>query len=194
MHAFFNNRTISALITLMIFFAVIGVLSLYGHIRRITLQDKITLSVDSPDKAYLIWEEKKVRGRTLLLFSTYPHVIRSSDYEVARHLTPSNYIEFSAFNNIIRRVYFIVPDDKWEELRQQGSTGAIRAVSGMERGLYLYNLIGIPIIATTPSSLPYLSETTLVYINGRLFDEAYVRDVLLKKGITSDITIVFRAN
>jgi hypothetical protein len=187
----FNNKTIVSIIILAAFFAVVLGLNWFGISRRVGLREKTVLSVDSPEKIYEAWEARKVRGRILLLFGTYPHFTRTADYEGVRELTALNFVEFSAFNNLVRKIYMIVPDDQWEDIRNQPSIGALRKVPGMERGLYLYTLVGIPIIATTPTSLPPLSETTLVYINSRTFDKAFVQDILSSRGINTDITILY---
>lgn len=187
-----RHRVAFSLAVILLFLTVIIAMSLYGKSRRVYASGVTIITVDSPEEAYSVWNEKNVKGRILLLFGKYPHVKKSWDYEGVRELTASNFIELAAFNNIVRRMYFIIPDDNWEEIRQQGMFGSFRPVPGLERGLYLYNLAGTPIIATTPSSLPNLSETTMVYINGRRFDEAYVRDILSNKGIASDITVLYR--
>ena len=187
-----DRRVAVSLAVLLLFLTVIIALSLYGKANRVYASGSAAFVVNSPEEAYSVWEEKKVRGRILLLFGKYPHIKKSRDYEGVRQLGPSNFIEFAAFNNIVRRIYYIIPDDNWEAVIQQGAVGSMRRVPGMERGLYLYNLVGIPIIATTPSSLPKLSETALVYINSGQFGEAQVRDILSGKGIASDVVISYR--
>lgn len=166
-------------------------LDFYGKSNRLYASSTAESLIDSTESAYRLWERENVRGRTLLLFGSYPHITRSSDYEGIRELGPSNFIEFAAFNNYVRRIYYIVPDESWESITQQGATGALRRAYGMERGMYLYNLIGIPIIATTPTSLPRLSETALVYVNASQFDYVYVKEILLAKSITADIIVTY---
>jgi hypothetical protein len=190
----YRNKIAISLTVVVLFLAATITLSLYGKTQRVYAPGVTAITVESTEEAFSVWEERKVKGRTLLLFGNYPHITRSSDYKGVRQLGPSNLIEFAAFSNIVRRIYYLIPDADWEGLIRQGGFGAFRKVPGMERGLYLYNLVGIPIIATTPTSLPHLSEISLVYINSQRFNEADVRDILSSKGIASDIIILHRGS
>jgi len=195
----YKSRSASSLVIVISFLAAVVLVSWHGRNNRLYTAGTSIITVDSPEKAYFAWEEKKVRGRILLLFGSYPHLTRSSDYEGGLHLTSSNVIEFSVLNNLIRKIYYIIPDDSWEDMVQntmvqKGIIGSLRRISCMERGMYLYNLLGIPVIATTPTSLPIPSEKVLVYIDHQLFDEVKVRDILSNKGIASDIVISYKAN
>jgi hypothetical protein len=188
----FDVKKTCSLATALSFLLVVVMLVWQGKSGRIYGTGLVEISVDSPEQAYTVWEEKGVKGRILLLFGSYPHFTRTIDYKDMRQLTPSNFIEFSAFSNMIRKVYYIVADENWEALRQQGMVGAFRTAPGLERGLYLFTLVGIPVIATTPTSLPDISDTALIFIDGRLFDESSVRSLLAEKGIRSDIVISYR--
>jgi hypothetical protein len=154
--------------------------------------DKTAHTITSPEEAYSIWKDKNVKGRTLLLFDHYPHAQGLSDYKGAPQLTNANLIEFSIFKNIIRKIYFIVPDEMWEDFRQQELMRPIRPTPGLERGLYLWTYSGIDLIAVTPTSLPQLTEEPLVYINDRIYGEAQTREFLSMKNIESDIMILYK--
>lgn len=170
---------------------LIGV-SVHGARSRIIVRERGEFVVDSPENAYGVWKEKGVRGRTLVLFDRYPHIRGRAGYDGPPQLSSSNFVEFSIFENIIRRIYFIVPDADWRDFLRQERMRPLRAVPGLERGLFLYNLVGVPIIATTPSSLPRIEEPVLVYINQRFFDDRQARDLLGQKQIVSDIIISIR--
>ncbi|MEK6744923.1 MAG: hypothetical protein AABZ15_15000 [Nitrospirota bacterium] len=174
------------------FILVILVVSYHGYHSRIFASANTTHIVDSPEKAYLIWKEKNVKGRVLLLFDNYPHMRGLNSYNGSPHLHQGNIVEFSIFQNIIRKVYFIIPDNAWEEFRLLEIMHPLRAVPNLERGLFLYNLSGIPIIATTPTSLPKISETALVYINKGVYNDTQAQDLLSMKHITADITVVYQ--
>ncbi|MBJ6752227.1 hypothetical protein [Geomonas anaerohicana] len=163
-----------------------------GH-RRFA-QARETVSVDAPEKAYAVWQRTGVKGRTLVLFDRYPHMHGRFNYQGEPQLEHSNLIEYSIFQNVIRKLYFIVPDENWVEFLQQPTTKVIKPIAGLERGVSLYDLNGLPMIGTTPSSLPHLSEPVLVYINGDVFDARQAQDLLTRKGISSDITVIYQGN
>jgi len=187
----YRHQAACSIAAMLLLPAVIIALHLYGKASRVYGAGAETFSVDGPEQAYAVLEGKKVKGRILVLFGNYPHFKTSNDYAQVRQLTASNFIEFSAFNNIIRKIYYIIPEDAWEATMQKGAIGAIRQAPGRERGMYLYNLVGIPIIATTPTSLPHLSEPAVVLINSRRFDEASVRSILSEKEIVSDLILSY---
>lgn len=178
----------------LLFTIVIIVVSNHGHNSRIFAPGRTAYAVETPEEAYSIWKENNVKGRILLLFDNYPHLRGFRSYDGIPQLTQANLVEFSVFQNIIRKIYYIVPDDEWEDFRQLEIMHPLRAVPGLERGLFLYNLSGIPIIATTPTALPQLSETTLVYINNSVFNNAQAHELLSVKNITSDIIISYQGH
>lgn len=174
---------------ILMFMAVVAAVSYHGTSSRKFASSRTEHIISRPEEAYAIWKEKKVKGRTLLLFDNYPHLMGLVGYSGSPQLRSANVIEFSVFGNIIRKIYLVVPDEAWEEFRQQEIMRPIRAVAGFERGLYLYTLSGIPLIAVTPTSLPQLSEELLVYINGTIYNDAKIRELLSLKHISSDIII-----
>ena len=131
-----------------------------------------------------------MRGRTLLLFGPFPHLWRTSYVEGARRAAEQSFVERAALDNLVRRVYFIVEDDRWESLFGRDLPGFFRKVPGMERGLYMHYPLGLPVIATTPSSLPRLREPSLVYVDRGRFDPARVREVLSRKWLDYDLLVV----
>lgn len=185
----YEHRTIYSLTILIVFSAVIIIVMLHGHGNRLFASEEVSITIDSPEKAFMIWKEKNVKGRVLLLFDRYPHMRGLRSYNGSPRLTGSNFIEYAIFMNIIRKIYFIVPDDVWEVFRLQETMHPIREVPGLERGLFLYTLSGIPFIATTPSSMPQLSEKALVLINDTAYDREEALTLLSEKEIGSDIII-----
>ena len=193
-----NNKTAFLIGAILLLIFVVTAVDHHGNGGRIFAQGEAHIIIASPEQAYAVWQNNKVKGRILLLFDRYPHIkgffSYEGVYEGAPQLSPTSLLEFSIFNNIIRKLYLIVPDAAWEEFRQQEAIHPIRKVPGLENGLYLGGLSGIPIIAVTPSSLPMIKEKTLVYINSRLFDEARVRELLSEKKISSDVIITSRGD
>lgn len=185
----YNQRITYAAGAAIFFLFVLVVLTYRGDRARKFAADRSSVSVDSPEKAVEIWREKNVKGRTLLLFDNYPHLRGRMGYDGIPQLTSSNFVEISIFENIVRRIYLIIPEAAWDDFKKRKTTNPIRAVSAVDKGVYLFSVSGIPIIALTPSSLPSLSETVLVYINRRVFDPEQARELLSQKKISSDILI-----
>jgi hypothetical protein len=189
----YKHRSLWALFAVSLFAAVLIVSGNHGINNRIYVAGKSTHKIHTPEEAYVIWQKEKVRGRTLILFDSYPHNMGYYSYNGAPRLLQSNLIEYSIFQNIIRRIYFIVPEAEWNEFRNQKFIRPIREATDVIKGLYLYNQSGIPIIAVTPSSLPQLEETTLVYINNRVFASDQALALLAQKKISSDIIISYES-
>jgi len=191
----YKNRTAWSLAIILVFISAILVVSFHGYRSRVFASDRIVETVDVPEKTYLIWQDKKVKGRILLLFDNYPHMMGLyTYYGTPYQLSSSNFIELGVFQNMIRAIYFIVPDAVWEEFRTMEIMHPLRPVPGMERGLFLYNMSGVLIIATTPTSLPRIPEKVLVYINGSVVSDADARGLLLQKKISSDIIVTYPGN
>ena len=164
----YKYRVLCTVLALVLFAGSIIAVSMHGQANRIYASSKTTHQVDSPQKAYYIWKDKKVRGRTLILFDNYPHSIGYYAYKCLPELNKTNLIEFSVFQNIIRRIYLVVPEMEWSEFRNQKFVRQIREASELTKGVYLYNQSGIFFIAVTPSSLPQIKEEALVYINNHV--------------------------
>lgn len=186
----YTNTTALSLLVLSLFITTIIVVNSHGHHNRVIAPDLTTHLIESSEQAYQIWENKKVKGRILLLFDNYPHSKGRINYNGTPRLTQSNFVEFAVFNNILRRIYFIVPDSQWGGfLKQEAMTNPFREATSLERGLYLFNLNGIPLIALPLSSLPHLPEKPLVYINSSVFNQRQILEILGQKKISSDCII-----
>jgi hypothetical protein len=188
-----THSTTWSVAAILLFIVVVIITSVHGYNSRIFASTATTNAIDSPEKAYKIWQDKHVKGRILLLFDDYPHAIGFNNYPGTPQLSPSNLVEFSIFGNIVRKLYFIVPETKWMEFRRQLSMyRPLRDVPGIANAQYLFSFSGIPIIAVTPSSIPSLSETVLVYVNTGLFNYADTVALLARKRISSDILIAYQ--
>jgi hypothetical protein len=186
-------KIVNSLALCMLFFCIVFVVNRHGINNRIFASGKSVHTIDAPEKAYYIWKEKNVRGRTLILFDNYPHTIGYYAYKGLPQLNHSNLIEFSIFENIIRRIYFIVPENGWDEFRNQKFANPIVEAGRVAKGVYLYNQSGIPIIAMPPTSLPPLDEEVLVYINNQVFKTDQALALLAQKRISSDIIISYES-
>lgn len=190
----YTHTTALSLMVLSLFITTIIVVNSHGLNNRMIAPDSTTPVIESSEQAYQIWENKKVRGRILLLFDNYPHAKGRFNYNDAPSLTQSNFVEFAVFNNILRRIYYIVPDIMWEDFRkQEAMTNPFREATSLENGVYLFNLNGIPLIAVPLSSLQQMPEKPLVYINTAVFNLTQTLEQLSQKKITSDCIIALQA-
>jgi hypothetical protein len=159
----------------------------HGRSSRVESGRAVTLEVARPEQAYAAWKESGVRGRTLLLFASFPHLwarvgpgSRGSESFITR----------AALDNVFRRIVVLVPDDAWDEFYGGDAPGFFGRAPPPERSVHLHNVLGFPVLATTPSSLPGMSERPLVYVDRGRFDPAWVQELLLRKGIASDLLVV----
>lgn len=187
----YRHRTFWTLSILILFMVVMFAADNHGKSNRKYAPERAIHKINTPEETYAIWQEQKVRGRTLILFDSYPHNMGYYSYNGEPRLLRSNLIEYSIFQNIIRRIYFIVPEMEWSEFRSKKFIRPIREATDVAKGLYLYSQSGIPIIAVPPSSLPFLEEKVLVLINSRIFDASQTLNLLSEKKISSDIIVSY---
>jgi hypothetical protein len=180
-----------AIAILLLSVACLIALDRHGKRNRISSSGHEVIEVDRPEQVYEAWRARGARGRTLLLFGTFPHPWRSTDQGVDAP-GPASFVTLAALENVIRRIYVLVPDDRWDALFGVPLPGFFRAVPGLERGLYMHYPLGLPVIATTPSSLPRLSEPSLVYVDRERFELPDVERILSEKGAASDLIVVSR--
>jgi len=184
-----KDKTAYSLTAIILFIIIIVIVVYHGSRNRLVASGTMKFTIENPETAYDIWKDKNVKGRILLLFDNYPHMRGFYTYDGILRLDRFNLVEFSVFQNIIRKIYFIVPEQDWAEFQQQESIHPIRRVPFAENACYLFSMSGIPFIATTPSSLPNFAEEPLVYVNDRKFDYEETMDLLARKKIVSDIII-----
>jgi hypothetical protein len=159
----------------------------HGKGSRVQSERAVTLEVARPEDAYAAWKESGVRGRTLLLFATFPHLWNRIG-PGARG--PESFITRAALDNVFRRIVVLVPDDSWDAFYGGDAPGFFGRAPPPERRVHLHHLLGFPVVATTPSSLPGMVERPLVYVDRRRFDPAWVQELLHRKGIASDLFVV----
>lgn len=169
--------------------AVLWGLDLYGRSSRVFTGPPAIVELERPAQAYDLWRERGARGRTLLLFGPFPHPWRSSD-EGPHPRGPDSFVTLAALENVVRRIYVLVPDDEWEARFSVPLPGFFRPVPGVGRGTYMHYPLGLPVVATTPSSLPRLDEPSLVYVDRRRFDPETVVRFLARARHPYDLLVV----
>jgi hypothetical protein len=188
----YRHRAAVAAGTSIAFILLVGALALTGAHGRVALRTRRTLAVASPAAAYDTWRQAGVRGRILFLFDRYPHFATGwFDYHAGAPLSDANFVEFAVFENVVRKVLFVVPEAEWDAFEGQPELyRPYREVPGASRAVYLHNASGVPLIAAAPSSLPRPSEEVLVYVNAAVFDPREAEALLTAKGIASDLLVV----
>jgi len=188
----YAQKNIYTIAVYILFISILAIFSYKGSQSRGFAATAIRLTIDSPEKAYTIWGDKKLHGRVLILFDHYPHAKGLRFYNGEPQLSSSNLIEFSIFKNIIRKIYYIVPDNQWRDFSQQQSMNPIREVKELDQGVYLNSLNGVPLIAVTPSSLPAMDESVLVYANTDVFKPEFTTNLLESKKIKTDVFVTYQ--
>lgn len=181
-------RTRISVAILLLSIAIVLALDHHGKSRRIYSSGHVVLEVARPEQAYEAWKDSGARGRTLLLFGAFPHPWRSAGGGPHQR-GPDSIVTRAALENIVRRIYVLVPDDRWDALFGVPLPGFFRAAPGLEKGLYMHYPLGLPVIATTPSSLPRLAEPPLVYVDRTRFELRQVEELLSQKGVASDLLV-----
>lgn len=188
----YKNQMVIAFSAIALFCAAVLLVHDRGNSNRIFASGQSVVTVDAQEKTFAIWQQHKVKGRILLLFDNYPHAKGLYFYKAPPLLTSYNLVEYSIFQNLIRKVYLVVPDQEWEQFRNKKEMGVIRDFADAEKGVYLYYRSGIPVIATPLSSLPHIPEKPLIYINTTLFSLEQTTNLLKEKQISSDIIVLLR--
>lgn len=174
------------------FAAVLTCVVWQGRKGKVMLPLPVNATVASPEQATAIWEEKGVRGRILLLFDDYPHMRGLAFYDGIPQLSKGNFVEYAIFRNIVRKIYYVVGDDSWDSFAQRKDIGVFRAVANNYKGLYLFTMSGVPLIAVPASFLPQIDEKVLVYVNNSVTPYDQVRSLLDRKRIDSDMLLTYR--
>jgi hypothetical protein len=180
-------RIVLSVLVLAATVAVLWGLDHRGRSARVFAAEKVVLEVERPDQVFDVWSARGVRGRTLLLFGPFPHPWRSS--EGAHAHGPDSFVTRAALENLVRRIYVLVPDHLWDEEFGVPRPGFFRSVPGLAQGYYMHYPLGLPVIATTPSSLPELGEPALVYVDRSRFHPGAVQRFLARAGVRFDVLV-----
>lgn len=181
---------ICVIISLFVF--VVFFFSYYGRsYETFLVVPKVTV-ISKPHEAYAIWRDAKIRGRILLLFDRHlnaePLDRRKNIVLNDSLLTPLNYLTISTDRDLIRKIYHIIPDASWEEVRETISKWPLIPFA---KGVFRMNIDeGVPVFIMRAKDIPPLSEKVLVSINGAYWDEQGVQEILAmmeKKRWISDL-------
>jgi hypothetical protein len=189
----YENRLAWSVGAVLLLAGVAIAMHLHGLGGRAFARSRTTHVVEAPGQAPLIWEEQRVRGRTLLLFDDYPLALLESGSPAAGPPEPSNVVGYAVHQNLVRRIYLVVPDARWEEFqRRKAMYLPLREAPGIPGALYLFTFSGVPMIAVPAASLPPIKEPVLVYVNGSRFDLPQTLALLDRKRLSFDVLVALQ--
>jgi hypothetical protein len=155
------DRKFEIMVIIAVGFLLIGVLaglSLIGLKGRTVLGGRQIIVLSEPYRVVTTWEKEGVRGRVLVHFDRQIHA-----GSIEGGVSNENYVYQAAEMNLIRKIYHIVPDASWPEVRDTLS----RMPGVSNRGeLFRLTLEGTPIIVSPLQHLPVISEKALINISG----------------------------
>lgn len=190
----YPGRLAASLAVLAAFGLVVGALTWHGRRGRVVAEGSDVLTVASPEQAAALLRMAGVRGRTLLLFDAVPRFRRLYE-EATRGAAPGpdDWVEFSVFDNVVRRAFVVLPEAEWPAFRARASAfRPLREVPASPAPTPLFTASGIALVVVTPGCLPALDEPALVYVDARRHRPAEVAALLDRRGVRRDVTIVHR--
>lgn len=153
---------------------VLAGLSLIGLEGRAFHDGMRIRAIPEPYLAVKAWKEEGVRGRVLVHFDRQIHA-----GALEGGVSDENYVYQAAEMNLIRKIYHIVPDAAWPEVRD-----ALSRMLGVSNqgGLFHLTLEGTPIIVSTLKHIPVISEKVLINISGDYWNEGDLQRMALLVG------------
>lgn len=150
------------------------------------------LAVASPEQAVLAWRAAGLRGRTLVLFGGYPHFHTTwQGWSGGAGLSDANWLDTAIFENVVRRIYWVMPEADWPGFRRQAATySAIEEVPEAPAPVSLYTASGVPLLAVTPSALPALEEPVLAFVDAARFAPPAAEAAVAARGLRCDLAVI----
>lgn len=146
---------------------------------RVYLDPPRRVSVDEPADAFFIWKDAGVRGRILVDFDeqlrmddSAQRLIASSladDRAMRETVTSDNYITAAIYDGVVRRIYKVVDDSRWQDAAAAFAKDSNATPDGPR---YRVVIAGVPVIFTRIEDLPDPDEQVLVYVERSAYDAA----------------------
>lgn len=178
---------------------IIFYLSHKGVSSRHILNKHIVYKIERPSDAFKIWESEGVKGRSLIYIDPQFSIIEIFQNSVEmrfsmmkREISPlndRNFLIHAIINNQIRKIYYLVPDEIWDNLKEDLSRN--RAVSVKEQRLRV-TIDGVPLIIERSRDFNSFNERHLVYINSLViptYDQGFINRLITDRDI-ADIVII----
>jgi hypothetical protein len=180
-------KQMALLAGIIVFFcAVVALTFWYGPGQRSYLSPPQVLSVHSTDQIAQEWKTAGVKGRSVICFTRYLNAHEEKESRA------SKITELSLEQGIVRRVFHILPDKVWPEVRETLSKrNGIRPASAGFIGIFDYGRVYIMPL----SRFSQLGEKALVIIEPKVWTATELQQIatMLKSGsISSDLVILIR--
>lgn len=140
-----------------------------GRSARRVLAEPAVVRCAVPEDALAVWRRSEVHGRVLL------HFARSIAMAVEPGPpAPGNYLARAIDEGLVRRVYHVIPDEAWAEVRTTlaARPGVVRDGEGFE-----LQKAGAPIIVVPRAALPRVDEPALVTIEGERWSPRALEEI-----------------
>ncbi len=156
---------------------VVIVLSVAGSLGRVGPTSAVRAQVSDAQAAYDAFAQSGARGQVLVAVVDRPQIAPETFLyeelaslghpERAPRVREYDLVSTLMIRGIAREVYFVVPDDRWEQWRPglEGDFATMRDGGVLRRRLY-----GLPITIGPESSVPLPTGPVIVYADGVTLD------------------------
>jgi len=143
-------------------FALLAFARLASDRGRVSSPDSAVVRVGGGPEAVEVWRQAQVRGRTLVHLSRRIAMRAEPDQIDPGPITEDNYLYAALRENLIRRVYHVIPDDEWADVERnlRDFPGAARVRTG-----FRLEMEGAPVLVLRAGDLPRVKERVLVNVD-----------------------------
>lgn len=194
-------KNLKLVIPILLFVLVIIFLSIYGTSSRNILKEHLVFEIKNPSKAFLIWKEYGVHGRILIFVDRYLTIdvifLKSIETRFSLMdlktppLTDDNFLMLAIYNNIVRKIYHIVPDSLWLKIKEEFIKNKAFKFDGKSLRV---TIEGVPLIILKALDFKLLKEKALIFINEESvsdYDASFLNNLLYNEQL-SDIVVIKR--
>lgn len=115
--------------------------------------------IGNESESYTVLAATKVRGRVLIHFSRHlPMAPRSRGTNAS--ITNDNYLYAACADNLVRKIYGVIPDDAWEEARAK--LKRVKSAYTVTDDHIIGRRDGTPITAMLAKDLPAIAEPVVL--------------------------------
>ena len=195
-----KHDLVAIVVILLSFGAVTAAEMSTSHNHRKYIEKPVIKTVREPDYPLEVWQSQNVLGRILVHYdrelvskeSKFLNLLTDSDVALSR----GNYIYLALRQNIIRSIYYIVPESSWNLLENRIREYGKNEFSVIEGRGYLTTIQGLPVHIMRLSDVPSLNirEPVLLNVSGSITTEAdrlAIVQTLKSAGIIADIVTLF---
>ncbi len=132
--------------------------------------------VENHDEAYYLWKNAKLKKRVLIHIDAHHDMYGAWNSSKRRQITIANFIFPAIEDQIIDKIYWVVPDDTWNSGRGRNDIvraitkidsfdGEVKAHLKTEDNYISSTILGKPLFVCGLTDLPYFDENVLLDID-----------------------------